>query len=62
MKSLSALLVMLVVLSWTLGVGRLLDGGYPGPYPWPVFALGMGIALAAAAAALRRPAMRDAAA
>ncbi len=53
---------LLVVLSWTLGVGQLLDAGYPGPYPWPVFALGMAIALAAAAAALRRPATRDAAA
>ncbi len=45
---------LLVVLSYTLDAGSVLDGDYPGPYPWPVFALGMLLALAGAAAALRR--------
>ena len=47
---------LLVVLSYTLDAGRVLDGGLPGPYPWPVFALGMLLALAAAGHALARPA------
>jgi hypothetical protein len=46
---------LLVVLSYTLDAGRVLDGGLPGPYPWPVFALGMLLALAGAADALGRP-------
>lgn len=45
---------LLVVLSYTLDAGRLLDGGLPGPYPWPIFALGMAVALAAAVDAVRR--------
>lgn len=44
---------LLVVFSYTLDAGRLIDGGLPGPYPWPVFAGGMLLALAAAADALR---------
>ena len=39
---------LLVILSYTLDAGRLLDGGLPGPYPWPIFAVGMLAALAAA--------------
>ena len=49
---------LLVVLSYTLDAGRLVDGGLPGPYPWPVFAAGMLLALAAAVDALRRTAGR----
>ncbi len=44
---------LLVILSWTLDAGRLIDGGLPGPYPWPVFAAGMLLAMAAAVDALR---------
>jgi hypothetical protein len=49
---------LLVVLSYTLDSGRLIDGGLPGPYPWPIFAAGMLTALTAAIHALRssRPA------
>jgi hypothetical protein len=43
----------LVVLSFTLDAGRLIDGGLPGPYAWPVFAVGMLLALVAAVDALR---------
>ena len=43
---------LLVILSYTLDAGRVMDGGLPGPYPWPVFAAGMLLALAAAADAL----------
>lgn len=39
----------IVILSWTIDSGRLLDGNLPGPYPWPLFAIGLAIALAAAA-------------
>lgn len=45
----------LVILSYTLDAGRIIDGGLPGPYPWPVFAAGMLLALAAAIDVLRRP-------
>jgi hypothetical protein len=45
---------LLVVLSYTLDAGRLIEGGMPGPYPWPVFAVGMVGALAAAGDSLRR--------
>lgn len=44
---------LLVVLSYTLDTGRLIDGGLPGPYPWPILAAGMLLALAAAVDALR---------
>ncbi len=44
---------LLVILSYTLNAGSVIDGGLPGPYPWPVFAAGMLLALAAAAHALR---------
>lgn len=44
---------LLVVLSYTLDSGRLIDGGLPGPYPWPIFAVGMLLALGAALDALR---------
>ncbi|MEW6224963.1 MAG: hypothetical protein AB1627_10055 [Chloroflexota bacterium] len=47
---------LLVVLSYTLDAGRVLDGGLPGPYPVPVFAAGMLAALVAAGHALARPA------
>ncbi|HYM83299.1 MAG TPA: hypothetical protein VEY67_04025 [Candidatus Dormibacteraeota bacterium] len=43
---------LLVVLSYTLDAGRLIDGGLPGDYPWPVFAAGMLVALAGAVDAL----------
>jgi hypothetical protein len=43
---------LLVILSYTLDAGRVMDGGLPGPYPWPVFAAGMLLALLAAADAL----------
>jgi len=45
---------LLVILSYTLDAGRLLDGGLPGPYPWPIFAAGMLVAGVAALDALRR--------
>ncbi|TAL06059.1 MAG: hypothetical protein EPO00_11780 [Chloroflexota bacterium] len=38
----------LVILSWTIDSGRLLDGTLPGPFPWPIFVIGLGLALAAA--------------
>ena len=44
---------LLVVLSYTLDAGRLIDGGLPGPYLWPIFAIGMLLALGAALDALR---------
>jgi hypothetical protein len=44
---------LLVILSYTLDAGRVIDGGLPGPYPWPLFAAGMLLALAAAVHALR---------
>jgi hypothetical protein len=43
----------LVILSYTLDTGRLLNGGLPGPYPWPLFTIGLLLALGAAADALR---------
>jgi hypothetical protein len=43
----------LVILSYTLDTGRLMDGGLPGPYPWPIFAAGMVLALVAAGDSLR---------
>jgi hypothetical protein len=43
---------LLVVLSYTLDAGRLIDGGLPGPYPWPIFAIGMLLAMGAALDAL----------
>jgi len=44
---------LLVILSYTLDAGRLIDGGMPGPYPWPIFAGGMLLALVAAGDSLR---------
>jgi len=44
---------VVVVLSYTLGAGDLLEGGMPGPYPWPVFLAGMALAVAAAVHAFR---------
>jgi hypothetical protein len=44
---------LLVVLSYTLDAGRLIDGSLPGPYLWPIFAVGILLALAAAVDALR---------
>ena len=44
---------LLVVLSYTLDAGRLIDGGLPGPYPWPIFAIGMLLAVWAGLDALR---------
>jgi hypothetical protein len=43
----------IVILSWTIDAGRLIDGGLPGPYPWPIFVIGMLLALAAAGDVLR---------
>ncbi len=43
---------LLVVLSYTLDAGRLMDGGLPGPYLWPIFAIGMLLAMGAALDAL----------
>jgi hypothetical protein len=43
---------LLVVLSYTLDAGRLIDGGLPGPYLWPLFAIGMLLAMGAALDAL----------
>jgi hypothetical protein len=45
---------LLVILSFTLDAGRLIEGGMPGPYPWPIFAIGMATALVAAGDSLRR--------
>ncbi len=45
---------LLVILSYTLDAGRLINGGLPGPYPWPIFAMGMAAALIAAGDSLRR--------
>lgn len=45
---------LLVILSYTLDSGRVIDGALPGSYPWPVFAVGMLLALAAALDVLRR--------
>ena len=45
---------LLVILSYTLDAGDLMNGGLPGPYAWPLFALGMLLALGAAVDALRR--------
>jgi hypothetical protein len=48
---------LVVILSYTLGAGDVLDGGMPGAYPWPVFVVGMAMAVAAAIRALvARPA------
>jgi len=44
---------LLVILSYTVDAGRLIDGGVPGPYPWPIFAGGMLLALAATVTSLR---------
>jgi hypothetical protein len=43
----------LIVLSYTVDAGRVMDGGHPGDYPWPLFVAGMAIALAAALDVLR---------
>ena len=46
----------LVVLSFVLGAGQVLDGGIPQGYPWPVFLAGITLAGLAAVDLLRRPA------
>ncbi len=46
---------ILVILSWTIDAGRVMDGAFPGPYPWPLFVAGMLLAVAAAVDALCRP-------
>lgn len=43
----------IVILSYTIDFGPLIDGGLPGPYPWPIFAAGMLLALTAAVDVLR---------
>jgi hypothetical protein len=43
----------LVILSFTAGAPRLMDGGLPGWYPWPLFGAGMAAAALGAARALR---------
>ncbi len=45
----------LVILSWTIDAGRVIDGGLPGSYPWPLFVAGMLVASAAAVDAVLRP-------
>jgi len=45
---------LLVILSYTLDAGSVIDGGMPGTYPWPVFAAGMIVAAVAAVDVLRR--------
>lgn len=44
---------LIVILSWTIDSGRLLNGNLPGPFPWPIFAIGLALALVAAADVLR---------
>lgn len=46
---------LIVIASYTIDSGRLLEGSLPGPYPWPIFAVGMALALAAAADVLSVP-------
>jgi hypothetical protein len=43
---------LVVIVSFTLDAGRILEGGLPGPYAWPVFALGMAMAAAGVLSAL----------
>lgn len=52
---LAALLVggLVVIVSFTLNAGVVLDGGTPTEFAWPVFAAGMGIGIAAAVTILR---------
>jgi len=45
---------LLVILSYTLDAGSVIDAGMPGTYSWPVFAAGMVLASAAAVDVLRR--------
>ncbi len=44
---------LLVILSWTVDSGRLLDGNLPGPYPWAILIAGLGVAMVGAADVLR---------
>lgn len=45
---------LLVVASYTVESGDLLQGGLPRPYPWPLFVVGVGVAAWAALDALRQ--------
>jgi hypothetical protein len=45
---------IVVVLSFTLDAGRIMDGGLPGWFPWPIFWAGMILATVGASMALRR--------
>lgn len=44
---------LVVIVSFTLNAGVVLDGGTPTDFAWPVFAAGMGIGIVAALAILR---------
>ncbi len=44
---------LVVVVSFLLNAGLVLDGGTPRDFAWPIFALGMAIGMVAAAAPLR---------
>ena len=52
---LSALIIggVVVIVSFLVNAGVVLDGGTPSDFPWPVFAAGMGIGVAASLAILR---------
>ncbi len=45
---------VIVIASYMIDSGRLLDGNLPGPYPWPIFAIGMALALVTAADVWRK--------
>jgi len=49
---------LVVVLSFTLDAGRVLDGGLPVDFPWPVFATGLALAAWGATSAIRSPSAR----
>jgi hypothetical protein len=44
---------LVVIVSFTLNAGVVLDGGTPTDFAWPVFVAGMGIGIVAALAILR---------
>ncbi len=49
---------LLVVLSFTMDAGRVLDGAIPTDFPWPVFAAGLALAAWGATSAIRSPSRR----
>ncbi len=50
---------LVVIVSFTLNAGVVIDGGVPTSFAWPVFVAGMALGVAAAADALRRGAGRS---